>query len=273
MYSQYRCVHVSQMPRAARRRHVANRARRASSTRSPRSAWSARCGARVTPRWSTPRPRRTSARCSTGCASPTASSSSTSSAADEQAAAAARPGRRARLQLVVGDVHRRSHRRARPRPAPPSPSTPSAADASPARSSPCMEACRQRPRHRVQPLRLDDPQAGLHLRRPRPGPDRAQPQLRHGVGHRRLAPHPVHDQQPGPTRSRACASGWPAEITTTFASSYTARVDLAGALDLDGDRGLRQAGHRHEVPDHSPRLSECDGVNALSAVRFGRLRR
>ena len=54
--------------------------------------------------------------------------------------------------------------------------------------------CRQRPRHRIQPLRLERPQAGLHLRRPRSGPDRTQPELRHGMGRRRLAPHPVHDQ-------------------------------------------------------------------------------
>ncbi len=39
----------------------------------------------------------------------------------------------------------------------------------------------------VQPLRLDHPQAGLHLRQPRPRPDRVHPHLRHGLGRRRLA--------------------------------------------------------------------------------------
>ena len=64
-----------------------------------------------------------------------------------------------------------------------------------------------------------------------------------------------------------------AEITTTFASGYTATGRPRRRARPRGDRGVRQAGHRHEVPDHSPRLSERDGVNALSAVRFGRLRR
>ena len=78
MYSQYRCVQRVAVPRAAGGRH---RGRGGGMLRQPAHRprpRSARCDARGTPRWCTPRRRRTSARCSTGCASPTASRSSTS---------------------------------------------------------------------------------------------------------------------------------------------------------------------------------------------------
>ena len=41
-----------------------------------------------------------------------------------------------------------------------------------------------------------------------------------------------------------------AEVKTTFASTYTKEVSLAGALQLDEIAGIREAGHGREVPDH-----------------------
>jgi NADPH2:quinone reductase len=78
-------------------------------------------------------------------------------------------------------------------------------------------------------------QAGLHLRRSRPQPHRAHPQLRHGVGHRRLAAHPVPRKLglPGMLRLRQRVVD---ELTTTFASHYTDEVSLAEALSLDAIR-------------------------------------
>ena len=73
------------------------KARRASSTRSPRSAWSRPCAARATRRWCTPPPHPTSARCSTASASPTASAGQHRAQA-RAGSDAARPRAQARVQ-------------------------------------------------------------------------------------------------------------------------------------------------------------------------------
>ena len=68
---------------------------------------------------------------------------------------------------------------------------------------------RAQDRRRLQPLRLDHPQAGLHLRRPRHRPDRAQPRLRHGLGPRRLAAHLLPPEGRRRWKPRSCASASP----------------------------------------------------------------
>ena len=67
-----------------------------------------------------------------------------------------------------------------------------------------MEAGAQQDRQGIQPLRLDHAQAGLHLRQPRHRPGRADAQLRHGLGRRRLAADavPAEDR---PARAGAAA--------------------------------------------------------------------
>ena len=66
----------------------------------------------------------------------------------------------------------------------------------------------ERDGRRLQPVRIGDAQAGLHLRLARHEPDRADPQLRHGLGHRRLAAHPVPAARSGWKACSGCASGW-----------------------------------------------------------------
>ena len=105
------------------------------------------------------------------------------------------------------DVRRRSRGTRCARPVRPSPSTPSAAGGSPGRSSSRW----RRPLNAGAAFSRYGSavaQAGLHLRRTRSWPDRARPQLRHGVGRRRLAPRAVPGQRAGPTRSRGCATAW-----------------------------------------------------------------
>ena len=78
----------------------------------------------------------------------------------------------------------------------------------------------------------DHLQAGLHLRWPRPGPDHPAAQLRHGLGRGRLAAVPVPGQV-GPEGAEALRDRVAAEITTTFASSYTKEISLADMLSVD----------------------------------------
>jgi NADPH:quinone reductase-like Zn-dependent oxidoreductase len=82
----------------------------------------------------------------------------------------------------------------------------------PRRADPVVHGSGGEPdREGIQPLRLGGPQAGLHLRRPRHGADRVRAQLRHGLGHGRLAavPVPAEDRRGGrpeaarPRRGRA----------------------------------------------------------------------
>ena len=73
----------------------------------------------------------------------------------------------------------------------------------------CMEAAHQPQRQGVQPLRLDDAQAGLPLRHARHQPDRAGAQLRHGLGHGRLAAVPVPAEDRPGRGADSCASAWP----------------------------------------------------------------
>ena len=88
----------------------------------------------------------------------------------------------------------------------------------------------------VQPVRLDDPQAGVHLWRARPGPDRVHPELRDGVGHRRLVAHARTCRGRGREVERM-RQRVATEITTTFASTYTKHVSLHEALSPDAVTG------------------------------------
>ena len=109
-------------------------------------------------------------------------------------AAPARPGRGARLQLVGGGLPRRPHRRARRRPVPPSRSTPSAADELASQILTAMErAANARATEYSRYGSTTHKQVYIYGGLDR-GPDRTQPELRHGVGRRRLAPHALHDQ-------------------------------------------------------------------------------
>ena len=58
-------------------------------------------------------------------------------------------------------------------------------------------------------------------------------------------------QKVGPEAAQKLRERVAAEIKTTFASHYAKEVSLAEALRLGGDRRLRQASHRPEVPDQS----------------------
>jgi NADPH:quinone reductase len=83
------------------------------------------------------------------------------------------------------------------------------------------------------------------------GPDRAPPRLRHGLGRRRVAAHavpPAHRPRGGPAPARRVA----AEITTTFASSYTREVSLAGALTREAIAayGRQATGEKYLVTPH-----------------------
>ena len=61
----------------------------------------------------------------------------------------------------------------------------------------------------LQPLRIGRAQAGLPLRHAGPGTDRVQPQLRHGLGHGRLAAVPVPAEDRSGRRASNCASASP----------------------------------------------------------------
>ena len=100
------------------------------------------------------------------------------------------------------DVHGRADRGARRPPGPPSPSTPSAAARS---AGQILTAHGERPRNRTAKEysrygSTTHKQVYIYGGLDR-GPDRAHPQLRHGVGHRRLAADPV------PARRSGCRGG------------------------------------------------------------------
>ena len=81
----------------------------------------------------------------------------------------------------------------------------------------------------IQPVRLDHPQAGLHLRRPRPGPTVFNRNfgMAWGIGGWLLTPFL---QSIGPATFQTLRQRVAAELTTTFASTYTKEVSLAEAL-------------------------------------------
>ena len=101
----------------------------------------------------------------------------------------------------------------------------------------------------VQSLRLRHPQAGLHLRRARSVSHDAAAHVRHVVGGRGMAPHPVprsgrlrtHGRTPGPRR---CGDHHDVRIRLR-------RHDFARrhARSSGGD-GLLGAGHRRKAPRH-----------------------
>ena len=64
-------------------------------------------------------------------------------------------------------------------------------------------------RHDLQPLRLADAQAGVPLRQPRHRPHPVQPQLRHGLGHGRLAGVRLHAEARSRERCRPSSSASP----------------------------------------------------------------
>ena len=61
----------------------------------------------------------------------------------------------------------------------------------------------------VLTLRVERPQAGVHLRRTRHQSDGAHQEFRHGVGRGRVAAHPISSERGAPRLSVGCALGWP----------------------------------------------------------------
>ena len=94
MYAQYRTVKAELSACRCPPAPAPPKARRASSIRSPRSAWSRRCGAKATRRSCTPRRRRTSARCSTALPRRRRRRSSTSCASPSRRSCCASSARR-----------------------------------------------------------------------------------------------------------------------------------------------------------------------------------
>ena len=88
----------------------------------------------------------------------------------------------------------------------------------------------------VQPVRLDDPQAGVHLRRARRGPTELTRNfgMAWGIGGWLLMPYlqKVGAEEVERMRQRVAT-----EITTTFASTYTKHVSLNEALSPDAVTG------------------------------------
>ena len=71
----------------------------------------------------------------------------------------------------------------------------------------CMEAAINKIGKSLQPLRIERAQAGLYLWRPRPAADRAEPDVRDGLGRRRLAVVSVPAKNRHGRRVASCASG------------------------------------------------------------------
>jgi NADPH2:quinone reductase len=114
----------------------------------------------------------------------------------------------------------------------------------------CMEASVKQDRQRVQPLRIHHAQAGLSLWRSRHAPHRVRPQLRHGLGHGRLAAVPV----PSKDRSSGCAQAEAArrrraqdDLRQPLRRRTVAGRSLAAGMDCC----VWTTGHRCEVPDQS----------------------
>ena len=97
----------------------------------------------------------------------------------------------------------------------------------------CMEAALNRNREGIQPLRLERRTSRSTSTAASTRPDRVRAQLRHGLGHGRLAavPVPAEDRRGG--RRRSCAPRVAAELKTTFASHYAREISLAEALRLE----------------------------------------
>ena len=73
----------------------------------------------------------------------------------------------------------------------------------------CMEAALNRTAKEYSRYGSTHAQAGLHLRRSRHRPDRVQPQLRHGLGRRRLAADAVPAAHRPARRAGAASNAWP----------------------------------------------------------------
>ena len=159
----------------------------------------------------------------------------------------------------------------------------------------CMEMRRQQDGQRIQPLRVDDPQAGLHLRRARPWTDGAQSRVRHGVGYRRLAPDVVPCRRSDPRRHRSCAnvsrersrrpsradtrrrSRWPKRCSrkrsrctasrqpARSTSSTRTRVSAEGTFHVLPEDDLARSGRRARSVPQRARSGEgvCDGPEYL----------
>ncbi len=77
------------------------------------------------------------------------------------------------------------------------------------RPDPRLHGSRDQPHGEgIQPLRLQRAQAGLSLRRPRHAPHRVRAQLRHDLGHGRLAALPVPRTRSGRQRRRCSSGAW-----------------------------------------------------------------
>ena len=133
----------------------------------------------------------------------------------------------------------------------------------------CMEAAINRNGQGVQPLRLGRAQAGLHLRRLDTGPTEHRCATSAWPGAWAAGCCSRSCRRSALPRRRRCASAWPPSSRPLSPATTPHRVAGRGA-DARGDRRLRKAGHRREVPDRpEPRPSATTGRRSRNRLRTG----
>ena len=166
---------------------------------------------------------------------------------------AAQARRRARLQLQRPELRGRSHRCARRDRRDARLRRHRRRHARRARSSACMERGAQPERQGLQPLRLDDPQAGVHLRRPRPLADAASSRnfgMAWGMGGWLLTPFLQKLDVAGSQQLlRTRGGGAQDHLRESLHEGGLAR----GTARRGHAHRLRQAGHRREGPGPAQR--------------------
>src|SRR5262249_51111071 len=133
----------------------------------------------------------------------------------------------------------------------------------------CMEIAVSKTSKEIQPLWVDDPQAGLHLRRARSWTDGVQSRLRHGVGYRRLAPDGVPAEgwiRGGTEAARTCRARDQDDLREQIHEGRLA--DRSAAAERD--RGVRQTGDRREIPHQAEQGSPLNGPRSRRNARGAR---
>ena len=115
----------------------------------------------------------------------------------------------------------------------------------------CMEIADQQDRQSLQPLRIERAQAGLYLWRPRPASDRAEPGVRHGLGHRRLAAVSVPDEDRTGRWGKAARSGWSPNSRRHLPAITPRWCRCRRRCSTRPYRRLWQARDRREISDQS----------------------
>ncbi len=118
----------------------------------------------------------------------------------------------------------------------------------------------------LQPLRLDDPQAGLSLRPSRPHPDRPRQRRRDGLGDRRLAAAALPAEGLAPRRTRVCGPGsWqksapPSRAITAHRSRWPKR---SSSTRSGPTRARRPARNTSSIP-RNPSLKKSRPTNGTA---------